>query len=37
VDRLGGEVLGISFFIELAKLGGRAKLPGRPIHSVVVL
>jgi adenine phosphoribosyltransferase len=36
-DRLGGEVLGISFFIELAKLGGRAKLPGRPIHSVVVL
>ena len=37
VDRLGGEVVGISFFIELAKLGGRSKLPGRPIHSVLVL
>ena len=36
-DRLGGEVVGISFFIELAKLGGRAKLPGRPVHSVLVL
>jgi adenine phosphoribosyltransferase len=36
-DRLGGEVVGMSFFIELANLGGRAKLPGRPIHSVLVL
>ena len=36
-DRLGAEVVGISFFIELAKLGGRARLPGRPIHSVLVL
>ena len=36
-DRLGGEVIGISFFIELVKLGGRAKLPGRPVHSVLVL
>jgi hypothetical protein len=30
-------VVGISFFIELTKLGGRARLPGRPIHSVLVL
>ena len=37
VDRLGGEVVGISVFIELAKLGGRAKLPGRSIHSVLTL
>lgn len=36
-DRLGGEVVGISFFIELARLGGRAKLPGRSIHSVLLL
>ena len=36
-DRLGGEVVGISFFIEIVKLGGRAKLPGRPVHSVLVL
>lgn len=36
-DRLGGEVVGICFFIELIKLGGRAKLPGRPIHSVLLL
>jgi adenine phosphoribosyltransferase len=36
-DRLGAEVLGISFFIELVRLGGRAKLPGRSIHSVLSL
>ncbi|MGH9399643.1 MAG: adenine phosphoribosyltransferase [Thermoanaerobaculia bacterium] len=36
-DRLGGEVVGISFLIELVKLGGRAKLPGRTIHSVLAL
>jgi adenine phosphoribosyltransferase len=36
-DRLGAEVVGISFFIELQLLKGREKLPGRPIHSVVVL
>jgi adenine phosphoribosyltransferase len=36
-DRLGGDVLGLSFFIELSKLGGRAKLAGRQIHSVLVL
>jgi adenine phosphoribosyltransferase len=37
VDRLGAEVVGISFFIELQMLKGRAKLPGRPVHAVVVL
>jgi len=37
VDRLGAEVVGISFFIELQMLKGRAKLTGRPIHAVVLL
>jgi adenine phosphoribosyltransferase len=37
VDRLGAEVVGISFFIELQMLKGRAKLSGRPVHAVVVL
>lgn len=37
VDRLGGEVVGMTFFIELARLGGRAKLPGRPLHAVLAL
>jgi adenine phosphoribosyltransferase len=36
-DRLGGEVVGISVFIELVKLGGRAKLPGRSVYSVLAL
>ncbi|MDZ4827513.1 MAG: adenine phosphoribosyltransferase [Actinomycetota bacterium] len=35
VERLGGEVVGLAFLIELGFLGGAAKLPDRHIHSVV--
>lgn len=35
VDRAGGEVLGFSFFIELAFLNGRSNLNGLPIHTVL--
>jgi adenine phosphoribosyltransferase len=35
VERLGGEVAGLAFVLEIASLGGRAKLPGRRIHTVV--
>lgn len=33
--KLGGEVAGISFLIELGFLKGRAKLPGHSIHSLL--
>jgi len=35
VEQLGGEVLGCSFLIELAFLGGREQLAGREIHSLL--
>jgi adenine phosphoribosyltransferase len=35
VQRLGGEVVGASFLVELADLGGRAKLAAANVHSVV--
>jgi adenine phosphoribosyltransferase len=35
-ERLGSEVIGVSVFIELEALGGRARL-GRPTHAVLVL
>jgi len=35
VRRLGAEILEFSFLIELAGLGGRAKLTGVPVRSVV--
>jgi len=34
-ERLGVEVVGVAFVIELEFLGGRKKLPGRRIHSLV--
>jgi adenine phosphoribosyltransferase len=34
-ERLGGEVIGLAFLVELGFLEGRAKLPGRRIHTVV--
>lgn len=37
VERLGARVTGLTFCIELAALGGRAKLPGRTTHAVLVL
>ncbi|MFZ4585739.1 MAG: adenine phosphoribosyltransferase [Acidimicrobiia bacterium] len=35
VERLGGDVVGLSFLIELAFLNGRAQLDGRSAHSLV--
>lgn len=35
VRRLGGEVVGCAFLLELAALGGRAKLPDQRIHCVL--
>ncbi|MEO8191008.1 MAG: adenine phosphoribosyltransferase [Acidobacteriota bacterium] len=36
-ESLGAEILGISIFIELAALGGRARVEPRPVRSVLVL
>jgi adenine phosphoribosyltransferase len=36
-ERLGAEVVGLAFLIELAFLSGRTKLEGREIHSLMVL
>ena len=35
VEKLGGEVVGIAFVIELAFLNGREKLAGYDVHSLV--
>jgi len=35
VERLGGEVLGLAFVIELGFLGGRGKLEGRDVCSLL--
>ena len=35
VERLGGKIVGAAFLIELSFLGGRAKLAGHEIHSVI--
>lgn len=37
VDRLGAEVAGLTFFIELEGLKGRARLGSRRLHSVLLL
>ncbi|MGH9368486.1 MAG: adenine phosphoribosyltransferase [Thermoanaerobaculia bacterium] len=37
VERLGARVLGLTFLIELAKLDGKRQLPGRRVHSVLML
>ncbi|HLN59770.1 MAG TPA: adenine phosphoribosyltransferase [Thermoanaerobaculia bacterium] len=37
VDRLGGEVAGMTFFIELGGLNGRSLLATRRLHSVLLL
>jgi adenine phosphoribosyltransferase len=36
-DRLGAEVAGMAFFIELQALQGRSRLPSRRLHSVLFL
>jgi adenine phosphoribosyltransferase len=35
VERVGGNVVGVAFLIELAFLNGRAKLPGRDVYAVL--
>ena len=35
VERGGGDVVGLSFVIELEALGGRGKLTGRAVHALV--
>jgi adenine phosphoribosyltransferase len=35
VKKLGGQVVGLAFLIELVALNGRAKLPGENIHTVL--
>ena len=35
VQRMGGEVVGLSFVVELVFLHGRAKLPGLPTYSLI--
>jgi adenine phosphoribosyltransferase len=35
VERLGGEIVGLAFFIELAFLSGRARLTGREVNAVI--
>jgi adenine phosphoribosyltransferase len=37
VCRLGGHVVGCAFLLELSALGGRAKLPGQRLHSVLTV
>ena len=37
VSRLGAELVGCAFLVELAALGGRARLPGQRIHAVLAL
>jgi len=36
-DRLGAQVAGMTFFIELEALKGRSRLSSRHLHSVIVL
>lgn len=35
VRKVGGNVIGLAFLIELDFLNGRAKLPGEPVYSVL--
>jgi adenine phosphoribosyltransferase len=37
LDRLGADLMEISFIIELGFLHGRDKLPGRPLYSIITL
>jgi adenine phosphoribosyltransferase len=37
VERAGGHVIGIAVLLELAFLGGRARLPGRRVHALLTV
>jgi adenine phosphoribosyltransferase len=36
-EKLGAEIVGLTFLIELGKLEGKKQLPGRRVHSVLML
>ena len=35
IERLGGEIVGMCFFIELSFLNGRDKIEKYPVHSLI--
>ncbi len=35
IEKLGGQIVGVSFLVELCFLNGRDKLTGRTIHSLI--
>lgn len=35
IEKIGGEVVGVAFLIELVSLKGRTKLKGYPVHSLI--
>jgi adenine phosphoribosyltransferase len=35
VERLGGQIVGVAFVVELCFLNGRSKLPGRQVHTLI--
>jgi adenine phosphoribosyltransferase len=35
VEKLGAEVAGCGFLVELANLGGRRRLAGRSVHALI--
>ena len=35
IEQLGGHLVGTAFVVELAALGGRERLPGLPVHSLL--
>jgi adenine phosphoribosyltransferase len=37
VERAGGRVIGFTVLLELAFLGGRERLAGRPVHSLLTV
>jgi adenine phosphoribosyltransferase len=37
VERAGGTVVGFSVLLELGFLGGRDRLPGRPVHALLTV
>jgi len=36
IEKIGGEIVGVSFLIELSELTGREKLGGYKIHTVII-
>jgi adenine phosphoribosyltransferase len=36
IEKLGGQIAGLTFLIELSAIQGRAQLGNYPVHSVIV-